>query len=42
VATVSNMKWTDPLAFKGGPRSYGVVAFDAAGNASPTAVVTVQ
>jgi fibronectin type 3 domain-containing protein len=42
VATVSNTKWTDPLAFKGGLRSYALVAFDAAGNTSPAAGVTVQ
>jgi hypothetical protein len=42
VATVTNTKWTDSLAYIGGSRAYAVVAFDAASNQSSAAEVAVQ
>jgi chitinase len=42
VASISRTKWTDGLNLSAGTRSYEVVAFDAAGNVSPPAALTVE
>jgi hypothetical protein len=42
VASVNRTKWTDGLSISAGTRRYEVVAFDAAGNLSLPAVVTLE
>jgi chitinase len=42
VASVNRTKWTDGLRLAAGMRRYEVVAFDAAGNLSPPAALTVE
>ena len=42
VASVNRTKWTDGLSISAGTRRYEVMAFDAAGNVSPPAALTVE